>query len=320
MKYKFTLLFVVLFFGAVQAQINLVPNPSFEDTVYCPTGLKQLDACVNWLNFGGSPDYFNACTPFGLPNSVFVFQKAHSGNAYAGVAFYSRPSGPSGPNYRENIAIELTSNLVIGIKYFVSFFVVNAAVNNGSIACNKQGVNFYTLPFNSNYPPPLLNVATLFNDSILTDTLNWKKISGSFIADSSYQYLSISNFFDDNNTDTLITSPFSIPYHAYYYIDDVCVSTDSLYNETWTGINQANNIQNTISIFPNPTKGFFTVYTPIPIESYSLLNLNGQLIAEQKTLSTLSVQIDLTTQPSGIYVLHVKSNQTISNHKIILTH
>jgi hypothetical protein len=319
MKYKFTLLFVVLFFGAVQAQINLVPNPSFEDTVYCPTGLKQLDACVNWLNFGGSPDYFNACTPFGLPNSVFGFQKAHTGNAYAGVAFYSRPSGPSGPNYRENIAIELTSNLVIGIKYFVSFFVVNAAVNNGSIACNKQGVNFYTLPFNSNYPPPLLNVATLFNDSILTDTLNWTKISGSFIADSSYQYLSISNFFDDNNTDTLITSPFSIPYHAYYYIDDVCVSTDSLYNETWTGIIHQKKDELIINIYPNPSKGFLMVESPILIDNYSIYNIQGQLMNKVKVNTASSFEINLSNNLNGMYFLQIQTAKGISNYKIILT-
>lgn len=286
--------------------------------MYCPTGLRQIDACQHWLNFGNSPDYFNSCTPFGLPNSVFGFQYAHTGNAYAGAIFFYRSNSPVGPNYRESIGIELSSNLIIGQKYFVSFFAVNAEVDFGSIACDKLGINFYTVPFDSCCPPPLINSAKLYTPSILTDTLNWIKISGSFIADSAYQYLCISNFFNDANTDTLTTSPF--PTRAYYYIDDVCVSTDSLYNETWTGINQTDNAQNSISIFPNPSKGFFTVDSPIPIEGYSIFNLKGQLIAETKKVSTLSVQIDLTTQPSGIYVLRIKSNQIISNHKIILTH
>ncbi len=320
MKPKLFLLFTLLISNATIAQINLVPNPSFEDTVFCPLGSNQLNACEHWLNFGNSPDYFNACSnpAFGVPNSNPGFQYAHTGNAYAGAIFFAKSTIPNGPNYREPIGIELSSSLIIGQKYFVSFFVVNAGVNNGSIACNKQGINFYTVPFDSCCPPPLINAAKLYNDSILTDTLNWTKISGSFIADSAYQYLSIGNFFNDVNTDTLSTSPF--PTYVYYYIDDVCVSTDSLYNETWTGFHQINNTLNTISIFPNPSKGFFTIDSPIPIESYSLFNLNGQLITEKKIISSLSVQIDLTNQPSGIYMLHIKSNQRISNHKIILTH
>jgi hypothetical protein len=188
MKPKLFLLFTLLISNATIAQINLVPNPSFEDTVYCPLGSNQLNACEHWLNFGNSPDYFNSCTPFGLPNSVFGFQYAHTGNAYAGAVFYARPNLPSGPNIREFIGLEMLSNLIVGQKYFVSFFVVNAGVNNGSIACNKQGINFYTVPFDSCCSPPLLNTAKIYNDSILTDTLNWTKISGSFIADSAYRY------------------------------------------------------------------------------------------------------------------------------------
>ncbi len=255
MKLLKVFLLLLLFSPLVRAQLNLVPNPSFEDTVYCPFGTNQFDACANWLNFGNSPDYFNACTYLGLPNSVFGFQYAHSGNAYAGAAFYRGPNTPNSPNYREPIGIELLSNLIIGQKYFVSFFVVNAAINNGSIACNKQGINFYTVPFDSCCAPPLINTAKFYSDSILTDTINWTKINGSFIADSAYKYLSISNFFDDNNTDTLITSPFSIPYHAYYYIDDVCVTTDSLFNDTWTGLNQLEGKTDIIDIFPNPSNG-----------------------------------------------------------------
>ncbi len=53
------------------AQTNLVPNPSFEDTLYCPNVTNQIDAAMGWLNFGNTPDYFNACAPISLnvPNN-----------------------------------------------------------------------------------------------------------------------------------------------------------------------------------------------------------------------------------------------------------
>jgi hypothetical protein len=209
MKYLAFLLLLIFSEGSF-AQLNLVPNPSFEDTVYCPFGTNQINACQHWMNFGNSPDYFNACSnpAFGVPNSNPGFQYAHTGNAYGGAVFFYRSNSPVGPNYRESIGIALTNNLIIGQKYYVSFFAVNAEVNFGSIACDKLGINFYTVPFDSCCPPPLLNTSKLYTDSILTDTLNWIKISGSFIADSAYQYLSISNFFNDNNTDTLSTSLF----------------------------------------------------------------------------------------------------------------
>lgn len=322
MKKYLLLLLSILSLQKATAQLNLVPNPSFEDTVYCPTGIRQIDASQHWLNFGNTPDYFNACSNpvFGVPNSTFGFQYAHTGNAYAGAVFYLRPSHPSGPNYREFIGVELINNLIVGQKYFVSFYVVNAAVNNGSVACNKHCINFYTVPFDSCCPPPLINTSKLFTDSILIDTLNWTKISGSFIADSAYQYLCIGNLFNDTNTDTILTSLVPVAYHAYYYIDDICLSTDSLYNETWTGLNQNEEKVNSISIFPNPSIGFFTVESPIPIEGYSLFNMKGQLIIEKKEKSSLFVQIDMTNQPNGIYILNINSKQSISKNKIILTY
>ena len=60
MKKYFYLPLCILSLQNATAQINLVPNPSFEDTVYCPTGKNQLNASEHWLNFGNSPYYYNA--------------------------------------------------------------------------------------------------------------------------------------------------------------------------------------------------------------------------------------------------------------------
>ncbi|HMT28927.1 MAG TPA: hypothetical protein PKD91_06590, partial [Bacteroidia bacterium] len=101
---------------------NLVPNPNFEDTVHCPTGLAQLYSTQSWITFGYTPDYFNGCNSTGVsvPNSVLGYQYAHSGNGMAGLVLWRKPNGPTGPDTREYMAAELIKNLNVGLKYYFS--------------------------------------------------------------------------------------------------------------------------------------------------------------------------------------------------------
>lgn len=115
---------------------NLVPNWSFEDTINCPTTLGQIDNSIGWMSFAITPDYFNNCAsstapvPVSVPHNIWGDQNAHSGNAYAGfVAFKS-----GGSNVREFIAIQLSQALVVGMKYFLKFYVSSAFGYSKSIS------------------------------------------------------------------------------------------------------------------------------------------------------------------------------------------
>jgi len=156
MKKIYTLLITLFTICGLQAQ-NLVPNPSFEDTVFCPTNLVQVDACQYWMNFGNSPDYYNGCSPAGLrpPDMYFGFQYPHSGNAITGLITYQWQFGPDWPNYREFIGVELLYSLEIGQKYYMSFFVNCAGYlpNWQIIGANKIGIRFSTIPYNISSPP-----------------------------------------------------------------------------------------------------------------------------------------------------------------------
>jgi hypothetical protein len=295
----FVLCFLCSF--SVFAQVNLVPNPSFEDTVYCPYATNQLNACANWLNFGNSPDYFNACATNGMnvPNSNFGFQYAHSGNARAGLATYSNTQ----LDYREIIGIELFSSLQVGAKYYFSFYVNFASINLVAIATDKIGLRFSTVAFDSCCPPPLNNFANLYSDSIISDTAAWKKLTGSFVADSTYNYLMLGNFFQDTNTDTINLGQF--PGYGYYYIDDVCVTTDSIYNHLWTGI-QNLQFAAKIQVFPNPTNGNINVKTNIPIKVIKLINSIGQIIYNNDEVNSSENYINIPHATEGLYYLFVK--------------
>ncbi len=83
-------LLTILFFGFVflsNAQ-NLVLNPSFEDTVACPTGASQLEKSKGWTMNINTPDYFNKCSHSNLssiPKKLLGFQHLANGE-YAGFS------------------------------------------------------------------------------------------------------------------------------------------------------------------------------------------------------------------------------------------
>jgi len=214
-----------------QCGTNLVPNPSFEDYIQCPVMESQFGVVSIWTRFRNSAEYFNACDVsgnVGVPSNMAGYQQAASGQAYAGINTFSN-SGVN-PSFRDYIGVQLISPLVIGTKYYVSFKVSPTLIGfppfvSDKYVSNKLGVLF-TNTASSNYPIP--NFAHVYSDSIISDTTAWATINGSFIADTTYQYIVIGNFFHDSLTAYININPSGMWHLAYYYVDDVCVSTDSL--------------------------------------------------------------------------------------------
>src|SRR3569832_155596 len=127
---------------------NLVPNPSFEDTVLCPDNLDQVNRAIGWSSFRLTPDYFNLCSGSlysDVPQNNFDFQYPRTGHGYGGF-FAFTTSG----NYREYIGIQLTQPLIAGNTYYASMYVNRVANTSGqqkNIATNKLGIRFTTIPY-----------------------------------------------------------------------------------------------------------------------------------------------------------------------------
>ena len=61
---KISRIFYFLFLTSFSfSQTNLVPNPSFEDTVNCRKWLIRYLIVKTRSSFRDSPDYFNSCDP-----------------------------------------------------------------------------------------------------------------------------------------------------------------------------------------------------------------------------------------------------------------
>ncbi len=296
-------------------------NPSFEDTINCPIGANELNKCTHWSSYKGSPDYMNSCSSYmSVPNNWGGYQIAASGNAYCAFATYAS----TGPNSREFLGSMLSSQLSIGTKYFVSLKVALSVDFSLSTNCatNKIGAMFSTIPYTIFNPAPITNNPQIFSDSIITDTLNWTRIAGSFIADSSYSYIVLGNFFDDNNTDTvkLTSNMFDA---AYYYLDDICVSTDSTYTSNYlysstVSIKEAMNEFN-VFIYPNPATNFINIHFPDLNDSYELkiYNVLGREVLFKPKINTLHTILDISNIEEGVLFIKILYKNQQLNYKLI---
>lgn len=316
----------ILFFGVLATIANgqnLVPNPSFEDIAECPFGIGDLTPIVGWENFGNTPDCFHSCasSAINIPNSGFGFQHAHSGNAMLGIISYVWEQDPGWPNYREYVGVQLLTPLVVGQKYFASFFINCAGYIPGwqHIGANKIGARFSTFQYDNTQPTIPDNFSHIHTDSIVTDTVQWFKVAGSFIADSAYQYIILGNFYDHIHTDTIIFGgpPFGGSV-AYYYIDDVCVGTDSLFVNTWTGIKEENEQQTNVILYPNPAGNFITIQSTNILESIEVFNSIGQSVMALKTTQNYQKEINVSALSQGIYYVVIRDETHARTVKIVI--
>lgn len=319
-KYLLLLLLIVSTYFPLKAQMNLVPNPSFEDVLFCPNSLGQIYLATPWENYGISPDLFCACSPNGIsvPNNFLNYQFAKSGNCIAGLITYRRPNSPNGPNAREYIGTQLTNPLVTGLKYYFSCYINFAFSQSTNVASNKFGVKFLLSDYDSSQSQLLTtNDAMIYSDSLLSDTLSWFKIHGSFIADSSYTHIVLGNFFTDTQTDTLSFAPFPPPDQSYYFLDDICLSTDSLYCENWTSIQAIPDNSSKLILYPNPVLSNLNITAETGIKSIAVKNVFGRQLLFYEGITETSTILNLEEMPSGIYLVEIDFGESILNRKII---
>ncbi|MBL0329374.1 MAG: gliding motility-associated C-terminal domain-containing protein [Bacteroidetes bacterium] len=214
------------------AQINFVSNPSFELYDTCPVSYStpsdfQLETALNWkIPTMGTSDYFNQCATSAsfvdVPLNAFGFQNAYDGGAYAGFFVYEENF-----NYREYLQTKFVQPMVAGNSYDISFYVCLS--DYSEFASSQIGAYISNYPISSTNPfgNPLNVVPQIENPmgNFITDTSNWTLIKGTYVSTGNEQYITIGNFHDSINNDT-IEVPFNISVGkvSYYYIDGISVS------------------------------------------------------------------------------------------------
>ena len=274
---------LILVFGLVclgtKAQVNLIQNHSFEDTLSCPTDYNQLWRVPPWVKVGGDGgiSLLHTCAPNScacyLPQEESGYQYPHSGNGLV-TLINKAPNGflsfHAEPNF---LGQYLIAPLIAGRLYKLQFYV--SLADSCCLASRNIGAYFSTgQPIEETSFLLSLDPQIHYNGDYLTNKTGWTKIQGNYIAQGGENFITIGNFHGDANTDTIYVGNCGVPpnnttaiyywYWVYYYIDDVSVTevdTTQEYEEAEevrepneaVGVGEQLSISNyQLSIWPNP--------------------------------------------------------------------
>jgi hypothetical protein len=316
MKTLLALVILILNLGITKAQINLVPNPSFEDTITC-NGSTYIESFINswrgWL-------YYNSClnSSRSVPNNDLGHQNAHSGMGYCGLGVYTKHSMPT--YIRHYIQVELTGILQANKKYKTEFYVSASDVMHAK--SNSIGVYFSTDSFfvSSAFLGLIDVVPQVQNNpnNDLSDTANWTLVSGSFIANGTERYLTIGNFLPDSLSnviplDSVCSQPNPFNCGVFFYIDDVSVVLDDD-----SGIAESL-LANNIKIFPNPSKDVLRIEMLISFNgSIQIRDALGKEIFNANLQNNITnFTIDTKDFESGLYFISFRNEKGEVNKKFI---
>lgn len=225
-----TILFI-LFIGCLKmsySQVNLVPNPSFENQLYCTNMIWSNlgdGVLVDWYNPNTcTPDYFNNCWMIPPPKN-WHYQIA-DGDGFVGISTYD----PAGSNVREYVACQLLDTLIAEGYYKVSFYA-RVLIGFSRFASNNLGVHFSDTALHANDPyifnintPPLLEAQVkYFNNEVISDSAHWTLVSGLYQAHGGEKFLTLGNFNTDAQTTQGMEYMDGIVWQSYFAIDMVSV-------------------------------------------------------------------------------------------------
>lgn len=207
-----------------KAQQNLVPNGDFEDYDCCPQQIGDFNCVQYWFSPTlTTPDYYNSCngnSQAGVPINTYGYQFAQHGNGYVGIVLNAFDG------YREYISIKLSKKLESNSLYDFQFYVStsdltsNCGSNNMEVLFLQDTSNMDYLMMSSS-TPIIINSNSVENKNIITDSINWNLISGSYIANGCEEFLLIGNF--RSQEETSFTQCNINEFESYYYIDNVSV-------------------------------------------------------------------------------------------------
>lgn len=302
---------MALLIGRSGVAQNFVPNGSFEEYAICPDYFSQWALVEGWTSpYTLSSDYFNACSAgviAGVPLNQFGYQLAYDGDGYMGLATYAQGD----PDYREVIAAELLQPLQVGVPVCVSMKVtcggfVAGSANSAAWRARGPGLRFFVeLPTDWGallYP----NDAVIHMDTVLADTTDWIDVSGTYVPDSAYRFLAITNFFADSLSWPEVQDIGGGFPLAYAFVDDVRVSENLSY--CGSNVGAVERTTTGIQVVWDAIGNVVTIRSDDPLLSSTpivLLNTQGQLVREVRWPPGAS-QIVFSTADldAGLYVLN----------------
>ncbi|TSA51114.1 MAG: hypothetical protein D4R43_01280 [Sphingobacteriales bacterium] len=204
-RHKHQLVVLVFFFTQAHGQ-NLIPNGSFESTIY---SISPKDYMLPVYYEVGWGDYSSA-----LIYSGDSFN--YDGCIYTEVTVYS----PQGKDYRTYIENKLTKPLQRGESCYFKMMIRA----KGKYITNRIGVLFSNDSINTK-EYQVINKQPYIEyllDKKLKNKKRWLLFEGNFIARGGEQFVIIGNFYDDKNTKIKIRSSSKNKFGQSYWSIDAC--------------------------------------------------------------------------------------------------
>ena len=242
-------IFVLCTYCICNGQINLVPNPSFEEYNHCPdmideakyaywTGLDTVWSPPDWAHaIFGAPEYCNVCSS----NLAVTIPGDHTGYFYhyprtgKGMMqvnmFYDEGYMSGGPQQmRDYLQKRLFNPLINGKKYKVTFYVSSESFSYYSV--NHIGAYFDDGTIDTTHHPgwtqtqynPQIIENAIINDTAVGDSTTWIKIQDTFTARGNEKFITIGQFTDRAHTNFIaIKDTTGGNFSSLYLVDDVSV-------------------------------------------------------------------------------------------------
>ncbi len=98
-----------------------------------------------------------------------------------------------------------------------------------------------------------------------------------------------------------------------------CSNSDTVHIDCFVGVN-AIAINNNVKVFPNPTSGVINVELNSSVSDATVrwMDINGQVVSEDKMNGVRQRQYDLSNAAKGIYLLQIITADGVSMHRVVI--
>lgn len=240
-------------------------------------------------------DFYSSMLSFGTPsvNNISGADAFLVKYDPSGVALWAKSVGGTTDDSGSGVCTDLTGNV-----YFTGPFYSSALYTSSDTLINSGGADIFIVKYS---PSGVFSWNQNFggnnNDytpSVQCDAAGRLFLGGSFMSPS----VSFGSF--------ILSSTGG--YDAFIVKMDV----------SGVGIAEQNDLQ-TVLIFPNPTSNDLTVrpFYYFDNATLRLLNVMGELVLEEKTVSGISFTFDVAHLPTGVYFIEINSEKKIARKKFI---
>lgn len=318
--------FLACLSGGYSLAQNLVPNPSFEDTLDVSCGIfysytDVASSVTDWYSpthatpMIWSTEITPSCynhqpfTTYPGPIEWKGSQMPRTGGVMASIWSYTIPTFEQ----RHYLQVKLSSPMVVGEPYFVEYYV--SLADHSEKYLHALGALFSTTPVTSTDDEVITSVPQVEYSFPLSDTAGWMQCSTLYTPDQPYEYITIGNFRNDAGTTTTVNPGGSSGpgnYGSTYFLDDVRVESSLVSRQQAVS-------RLPVSVFPNPAQDLLQVRCPSAKHpEVSLLAPDGRVLMQDVPLREGVVSLDVAGLSAGLYFVRVRDGERMEVVKVVV--